>query len=258
MDSLNVWQTFSLLLGLALGSFANVCIWRLPQGKSVISPTSYCPRCGTHIKFYDNIPILSYLLLKGKCRFCKGHIPLRYPIVEAVMGILSLALFIRYGLSYQYFLYLGFFGSLLVITFIDLYHQIIPDEISLPGIVVGLLASLLPGEPSWIDSIFGILAGGLGLLVVAWTFQLLTGKEGMGGGDIKLLAMIGAWMGWKSLPLVVLISSVSGTLIGGGALILSKKDVGSRIPFGPFLALGAVIYFFFGAKLLSLYMGLLV
>ncbi len=257
MDLPVIWQIFSLLFGLALGSFANVCIWRIPQGKSLASPPSSCPRCGTHIKFYDNIPILSYILLKGKCRQCSAPIPIHYPMVEALMGLLSLALFIRYGLSYQYLLYLAFLGSLLVITFIDLHHQIIPDVISLPGIVVGFLASLLPGAPSWADSVIGILAGGLGLFLVAWGFKVLTGKEGMGGGDIKLLAMIGAWMGWRALPFVVLISSVSGTIIGAGALLVAGKSMGSRIPFGPFLALGAVIYFFFGSRLINFYLSLL-
>ncbi len=257
MNQVALMPFFAFLFGLALGSFANVCIWRIPLGKSLVSPPSACPHCQTPIKFYDNIPILSYLVLRGKCRHCKGPISLQYPVVEAVMGLLSLVLFIRYGPRHQYIIYLIFHASLLIITFIDLHHKIIPDVISLPGIAVGFLYSLLPGPPSWMDSAIGILAGGLGLMAVAMAFELITGKEGMGGGDIKLLAMIGAWLGWKALPFVVLISSVAGTIIGGGALLITKKELGARIPFGPFLALGAVVYFFFGHALISFYLGLL-
>ncbi|RLB20208.1 MAG: prepilin peptidase [Deltaproteobacteria bacterium] len=244
---------FSFLFGLALGSFANVCIYRLPLGRSIVSPPSSCPHCGQQIKFYDNIPLLSYLLLKGKCRVCGHPISAQYPLVELSMGLISLALFIRYGASYQYILYLLFTGSLVVITFIDLHHQIIPDVVSLPGIAVGFLSSFFLISVSWIDSVIGIVAGGGALLVIAIIFEKLTGREGMGGGDIKLLAMIGAWMGWKALPFIVLVSSLAGTIIGGGALLITGKGYGVRIPFGPFLAMGTLIYFFFGSMILQWY-----
>ena len=248
-----IYSIFSFLLGLALGSFANVCIYRLPLGRSIVSPPSSCPHCGTQIQFYDNIPILSYVLLRGKCRNCKKSIPIQYPLVELITGIISLALFIRYGISYQYILYLLFSGSLVVITFIDLHHKIIPDVISLPGIVVGFLASFILPYLTWIESLIGIVAGGGALLLIAVIFEKLTGKEGMGGGDIKLLAMIGAWLGWKALPFVVLISSILGILIGGGALLVSGKGMRVRIPFGPFLAMGTLTYFFFGGPIIRWY-----
>jgi leader peptidase (prepilin peptidase)/N-methyltransferase len=246
---------FAILFGLALGSFANVCIYRIPRRKSIIHPPSSCPKCGRRIRFYDNIPLLSYLILRGKCRYCSYPIPLQYPLVELILGLLSLALFIRYGLSYQYVFFFLFTASLVVISFIDLQHQIIPDVLSLPGVVVGFGVSFLPGQVSWVDSLIGIVAGGGFLFLVAVVFERLTGKEGMGGGDVKLLAMLGAWMGWRSLPFVVLVSSLAGVFIGGGSLLLAGKGYRIRIPFGPFLSLGALVIFFFGPELTRWYFG---
>ncbi|HDZ91695.1 MAG TPA: prepilin peptidase [Deltaproteobacteria bacterium] len=238
---------FSLLLGLSLGSFMNVCIYRIPLRRSIISPPSACPRCGARIRFYDNIPLLSYLLLRGKCRHCGASIGWRYPLVEGLAGLLSLALFIRYGLSYQYILTLLFASALVTVSFIDLDHRIIPDLISLPGVVAGWGASLLPGGTLWLDSLIGTVAGGGTLFLVAFVYERLTGREGMGGGDIKLLAMIGAWMGWRPLPIIVLISSLTGAIIGALFIVLAGKGYRFRIPFGPFLSLGALFYLFFGA-----------
>jgi len=252
------YSIFSFLFGLVLGSFGNVCIYRLPLGKSIISPPSSCPNCGSRISFYDNIPVLSYIILRGRCRYCKAPISPQYPFVELTTGLMSLALFIRYGITYQYILYLLFMGSLLVITFIDLHHKIIPDLISIPGIVVGFMSSLILPYPTWIESAIGIVGGGGALLLIAVIFEKLTGKEGMGGGDIKLLAMIGAWMGWKALPFVVLISSILGIIIGGGALLVSGKGMQAKIPFGPFLAMGTIVYFFFGDPIIQWYASLLV
>lgn len=240
----------------------NVCIYRIPAGQSIVWPPSSCPKCGNRIRFYDNIPVISYLLLLGKCRQCKVYISLRYPVVELISGLLSVALYIRYGLSPQYLLYLLFSYSLIVISFIDIDHQIIPDVISLPGILIGLIISIvqlnqisgqITGQVNWLDSLIGIACGGGSLFLIAFVFEKLTGKEGMGGGDIKLLAMIGAWMGWKALPFVVFLSSVSGTIIGGGALLLSRKNYRTRIPFGPFLALSALVFFFFGEEIVLWY-----
>lgn len=257
MDLDAVMALFSVLFGLVLGSFINVCIWRIPIKKSIVHPPSACPHCGEKIKFYDNIPVVSYLLLLGKCRNCRQPISFRYPAVEALVGLLSLALFIRYGLTYQYLFFLLFAGSLVTVTFIDLDHQIIPDVISLPGILAGFLVSLLPGPVSWLDSLIGIVAGGGILWLIAFVYERITGKQGMGGGDVKLLAMIGGWMGWKALPFILLISSLAGTVIGGGALLLAGKGVRVRIPFGPFLSLGALLYFFFGPELTQWYYGLI-
>ncbi|MFZ0450112.1 MAG: prepilin peptidase [Desulfatiglandaceae bacterium] len=245
---------FSCLFGLIFGSFLNVCIYRIPIKKSIIFPPSSCPKCGRHIRFYDNIPLLSYVFLLGKCRFCHEHIPLRYPFIEALSGLLSVILFIRYGLTYQYFMFYLFVMSLVVISFIDLQHQIIPDILSIPGIVVGIGLSFFPGHVQWIDSLIGALGGGGLLYLVAVVFKKVTGRDGMGGGDVKLLAMLGAWMGWQSLPFILLLSSLSGILIGGGALLMAGKGYRVRIPFGPFLSVGAMIYFFFGPQLVRWYL----
>lgn len=244
---------FVFLFGAILGSFLNVCIYRLPKRESILCPPSHCPYCNEPIKFYDNIPILSYLLLRGKCRHCKEHISIRYPIVEGLSGLISLALFIKYGLTVQFLLFLLFAASLISITFIDLDHQIIPDIISIPGIFFGIGASFFIPIMSWSESLFGILVGGGFLLLVAIGYKWLTGREGMGGGDIKLLAMVGAWLGWKAIPFILFSSSLIGVLIGGGSLLISKKGLRYKIPFGPFLSISSIIYIFFGPELIKWY-----
>lgn len=253
MELTSIMPLFAYLLGLILGSFVNVCIYRIPLKRSIVHPPSSCPKCGRKIKFYDNIPILSYIILMGKCRHCREPIPFRYPVVEALTALFSLALFIRYGLSYQYVAFLLFTVGLLTISFIDLQHKIIPDVLSLPGIALGWTSSFVSVHISWLDSLIGLLIGGGLLWLIAVAYEWITGKEGMGGGDIKLLAMIGAWMGWRALPFVVLISSLSGSVIGGAALVLSGKGYRVKIPFGPFLSLGALVYLFFGAELVDWY-----
>jgi len=257
MDFGSLIALYSLLVGLALGSFMNVCIYRIPLEKSIIRPSSSCPNCGKKIRFYDNIPLISYLLLLGRCRHCHHPISWRYPAVEAITGLLSLALFIRYGLSLQYLLFLLFATTLVTISFIDLDHQIIPDVLSIPGIVAGLAAAFIPGNVSWFDSIIGIIGGGGTLFLVGLIYEKLTGKQGMGGGDVKLLAMIGAWMGWRSLPFVLLVSSLTGAIIGSVFLLAAGKGYRVRIPFGPFLSLGALFYIFFGPQLTNWYISLL-
>lgn len=244
----------SAVFGLVLGSFLNVCIYRLPLKKSIVYPPSNCPHCGAKIRFYDNIPVISYAILMGKCRNCKGPISIRYPVVECITGLLSLALFYRFGVSGHYFAFMAFSASLVIITFIDLQHKIIPDVISIPGIILGFCFALLGFTGvRWSASLIGMLAGGGCLFAVGIIFEWITGKEGMGGGDVKLLAMIGAWMGWRGLPFVVLISSLAGALIGGIALIAAGRGMRTKIPFGPFLSLGALIQFFFGSELIAWY-----
>jgi leader peptidase (prepilin peptidase)/N-methyltransferase len=242
----------ALIFGMLLGSFLNVCIYRLPLGKSIIHPPSSCPQCGGRIRFYDNIPVISYLLLLGRCRSCRKAISLRYPVVEITTGLLSAALFVRYAVSPQYFLLLSFCAALIVISFVDLDHQIIPDVISLPGIVLGFAVSLLPTHlypVRWLESLIGIILGGGSLYLVGTVYEWLRGKAGMGGGDIKLLAMIGAWMGWRALPFVILLASFTGTMIGGGSLLLAGRKFSEKIPFGPFLVLGSLGYLFFENEL---------
>ncbi|MBW1861061.1 MAG: prepilin peptidase [Deltaproteobacteria bacterium] len=250
MGRTDIMALFSLLFGLILGSFLNVCIHRIPRKESIINPPSSCPQCGERIRYYDNIPLISYGLLLGKCRTCRNPIPLSYPIVELITGVLSTALFIRYGLSLQYFLFLSFSASLVVVCFIDLHHKIIPDTISLPGILFGLaISSFKLIDISWSASLIGIIGGGGFFYLVGIIFEWLRGKEGMGGGDVKLLAMIGAWMGWKSLPYIILISSFTGALIGGVSLLLAGRKFSEKIPYGPFLVLGTLAYLFFENEL---------
>jgi leader peptidase (prepilin peptidase)/N-methyltransferase len=248
INSIEVLIAF--LFGLAVGSFLNVCIHRIPLGKSIVSPPSSCPQCGQQIKYYDNIPLLSYIILFGKCRHCRTPIPLHYPVVEAVTGLLSAALLMKFNLSPQFFLFFLFSASLVTIAFIDLHHRIIPDILSLSLLIVGFITSLFKlNEIPWLDSLVGILAGGGFFYLVALLFEKLTGREGMGGGDIKMLAMIGAWGGWRALPSIILISSLGGILIGGISLLLARKGIRSKIPFGPFLSLGTLLWLFFGYDL---------
>jgi leader peptidase (prepilin peptidase)/N-methyltransferase len=252
-------MVFVFIFGLVVGSFLNVCIYRIPLKKSIINPPSGCPGCGERIKFYDNIPLISFLILRGKCRHCHEAISIRYPFIELLTGLLSLAVFMKYYPDYwQYLAFFIFVSALVVISFIDLDHQIIPDIISIPGIIAGFAVAVCLNffssyPTTWIDSLLGIIAGGGILYLVAVIFEKLTGKEGMGGGDIKLLAMIGAWMGWRSLPLIILSSSLTGCVIGASALLLSGKGLRARIPFGPFLVIGALIYLFFGRRIEAWY-----
>ncbi len=246
----------AFFFGSIVGSFLNVCIYRLPKKQSVISPSSRCPHCGEPIKFYDNIPIISYLFLRGKCRHCKAEISFRYPVVEILTGLLSLGLLVKYGLTFQYWLLFLFIALLIIITFVDLDYQLIPDIISLPGIFLGFGASfLLPGM-SWSESLAGLFAGGGFLFLVAVGYKMLTGREGMGGGDIKLLAMVGAWCGWKALPFIIFSSSLIGVITGLGSGIVKKQGLRSRIPFGPFISLASIIYLFFGPLLIHWYLNL--
>lgn len=248
--------SFSFLIGISIGSFLNVCIARIPEKKSIVSPPSNCPKCGHGIKFYDNIPLLSYLILFGKCRNCKTPISLRYPLVELLTGILSMMLMFYYGPSISYLVYFCLVAALITITFIDLDHRIIPDVISLPAIPIGFLTSFLLVQLTWLDSLIGILVGGGSLLLVAVIYEKLTGHEGMGGGDIKLLAMLGAFLGWEGVLFTILASSLLGTVIGGGAMLISGKGRKFAIPFGPFLSLGAVLYILWGDILIRWYLEL--
>jgi len=246
----------AIILGGLIGSFLNVCIARLPKDESIVFPGSHCPRCGHPIRFYDNIPIISYLVLKGKCRDCQASISIQYPLVEGITALGSFLLFLRFGPSVAYLIYFVFLGALILITVIDLYHQIIPDVISLPGIGVGLLASLiLPGITFW-NSLVGALVGGGSLFIVATVYQWLFKREGMGGGDVKLLAMIGAFLGWKAVILTILLSSFIGSVVGILIILIKGKDFKYAIPFGPFLAAGAVISLSCGEEIIHWYLSL--
>ncbi len=241
------------ILGACIGSFLNVCICRIPEAQSIILPASACPKCKTPIRFYDNIPIISYLILAGKCRTCKTPISIRYPVVELVTGLTGVAALIRFGISIDFAVYFIFICTLLVITYIDMDHQIIPDVISLPGIPIGLVAAFFVSFVSLTDALIGVAVGGGILFLVAWGYYLVTGKEGMGGGDIKLLAMIGAFTGWQGVFFTIFIASAIGSLIGGMLMLVARKNLKYAVPFGPFLSIGAICYLFFGPELIFWY-----
>ena len=251
------------IFGAIVGSFLNVCIVRLPKDESVVQPPSHCPNCAAGIAFYDNIPLVSYILLLGRCRFCREWISPRYFLVELLMASLAVGLYYEFGLGLAFIVSTVFVAALIVISFIDLAVRIVPDVISLPGIVAGLLFSLIgryviddPFElvPSPISALLGVLVGGGFLLALAWAYEAVTGVEGMGGGDIKLLAMIGAFLGWPSIPITLFFSSLGGSVIGLTAMMV--KGVGRRyaLPFAPFLCLGALFYVFFGKEIIQLYL----
>jgi leader peptidase (prepilin peptidase)/N-methyltransferase len=216
-----------------------------------------CPSCGTLIAFYDNIPILSYLALRGKCRHCSARISFRYPIIECISGIFAVGVFLKYGLSFEALIYYTFVATLLVITFIDIDHQIIPDVISLPGIPIFFAASFALPEITLVESILGILIGGGSLWIVAQLYYVLTRKEGMGGGDIKLLAMMGAIIGWKGVLFTIFMASAIGTVVGLLVMLKTRTSMKLKVPFGPFLAIGAIAYIFLGPQLMTWYFNLL-
>ena len=247
----------AFILGSVVGSFLNVCIYRIPAGKSIVSPPSSCPHCGHQICWYQNIPILSYLFLGGKCSSCRAGISLRYPAVEALTGLLFAVVLYYYGFNVATLVYWLFVAALVVITFIDLDHQIIPDVISLPGIIVGFFCSFFVPGLSWSDSLLGIVLGGGLLLSIAWIYEKMAKREGMGGGDIKLLGMLGAFLGWKAVFPVIFIASLIGSLVGVPLMLLQKGDTKLAIPFGPFLAFAATVYLFWGDCLVSWYLGFL-
>lgn len=250
----------ALIVGLAIGSFLNVCIHRIPAGQSIVWPGSRCPACAAPIAWYDNVPLLSWVRLGGRCRACCTPIAARYPVVEAVTGALAVLSVARFGITPWAVVAFAFSCAMLVVSFIDLDEGIIPDVVSLPGILIGLTVSaLVPGGPGFWNAFAGACLGGGLLLAVAAAYQRAAGIEGLGLGDVKLLAMIGAFVGWQSIPAVLLIASISGSL-GGVAILLGPRERArarrvlaslgpaalvrhfrrTPLPFGPFLALGAV------------------
>jgi len=245
------------IFGLCIGSFLNVCIYRLPASKSIVHPRSMCSNCGTLIAAYDNIPVLSYLWLKGRCRHCQIKISLRYPMVELLGGLFALGTFLKFGLTLEALIYYLFFAALLIVTFIDIDHRIIPNVITLPGIPICFAASFALPTITYREALLGILIGGGSLFLVAWIYSLITKKEGMGGGDIKLLAMMGAIVGWQGVLFTIFLASLVGTLAGLAAMLQSRKGMKLAVPFGPFLSIGSITYIFFGTPLIDWYFNLL-
>ena len=273
-----VFVSFSVILGLLVGSFLNVVIHRLPKMMdnaekayvaenygvqpatplptkyNIVTPRSACPNCGHDITALENIPVISYLMLGGKCKGCKAKISMRYPLIEALTGALIGAVAYQYGYTYSALFAFIFVFALVALTFIDFDTQLLPDDITLPLLWLGLIFNFNGGFTDLKSAVLGAIFGYLILWSIYWLFKLVTGKEGMGYGDFKLLAAIGAWFGWSLLPAVILLSSVVGALIGIGLMIFKGKGRSTAIPFGPFLALGGIAALFFGQQLASFYL----
>ena len=251
-----LWLTLAVALGLIIGSFANVCIHRLPLGESIVFPRSRCPRCRTVIAAGDNVPLLSWLVLRGRCRVCRGPIPVRYPLVEAANGALYGGVAVVFGPTAQALAMMAFVTALLVLAFIDLDHQILPDVITLPGIVVGLACALFPGPPPPLASAFAAAGGYLSFMGLAVVWRRLRGLDALGQGDWKLAAMLGAFFGWKGVFLILLLSSLVGSITGLMLMIALRKNFKLAVPFGPFLAAGSLIHLFYGADIIQWYLKL--
>jgi len=257
------------IFGSIVGSFLNVCIHRMPLGESIVWPHSHCPHCKKKIPSHDNIPFLSYIILKGRCRFCKERISLRYPLVELLTALMFLVVFNRYGLSYDFFIFIVFICGLIIATFVDIQHRIIPDEISVGGIIFGFILIAVKGfnlrpvsyDPRpMFDSLLGIIVGGGIIYLTGKLFDLVYFKilkrppiqgetESMGGGDVKLLAMIGAFLGWQKVIFVFFLAPFFGAIVGVINL-LAKKD--HTIPYGPFLSFAAIFSIFWMDKIIRL------
>lgn len=250
------WTGVFFILGALFGSFANVAILRIPKEESVVFPGSHCYKCKNKIKFYDNLPIISWLILRGKCRNCGEKFSFRYCLVEIITAGLFALMFLKLGWSFYLLEVLLLTLGLVIISFIDLDHYIIPDKISLPGIAIGLLGGLLNPERAFLDSILGVLLGGGFLWAVAYVYYLLKKEEGMGGGDIKLLAWIGAILGWGSVPFIILVSSILGSIIGVLLILKQRGNMKTVIPFGPYIALAAIIYILGGEVIGKWYLNL--
>jgi leader peptidase (prepilin peptidase) / N-methyltransferase len=254
-----VFEISALLFGLIVGSFANVCIHRLPRHESIVSPPSRCPACGTLIQARDNVPVFGWLLLLGRCRACRAPISWRYPVVEAANGLLWLALAVLQGPRPRTFVAMALVTALLVLGLIDLDHQILPDAITLPGIAAGLLASFLPGSDVRPLAAAGAAAGGwLAFAAVAKAYERVRGIEGLGQGDWKMAAMLGAFLGWTGMLLAVLLASVAGTAVGLFAVALRGRDMRYALPLGTFLSAGGITVVFLGEAILGWYRGLFV
>jgi leader peptidase (prepilin peptidase)/N-methyltransferase len=267
-----------LLFGLIVGSFLNVCIVRLPRGRSIVSPPSHCPRCKKGIKFYDNIPVISFLVLRGKCRACGEPISWRYPAVELLNGLMYVWTVREFGFGGEMFLVMAFCSALIVVTFIDYDHQIIPDVITLPGMLLGLMlaplfmsvladplpfhsGSLLPHAgpylTGFLNSFIGLLFGATPLFAIGLLWEKLRNVEAMGGGDVKLMGMVGSFLGWKGALLTIMLGALAGSVVGITLILLKRHKMDKVIPFGPFLAVGAVVAMFYGYDIVSWYLGLI-
>ena len=241
------------LLGLAVGSFLNVCIHRLPLGESLAWPASHCPSCHRPLAWYENVPIVSWLALRGRCRTCAAPISAAYPLVEGVTAVVFAGAAAVYGLTWLLAVRLLFASALIVLFVIDLRHRILPNAITLPGVVAGFAASwFLP--PGWLSSLIGIAAGGGILLAIAEGYYRVRGQEGLGMGDVKMLAMIGAFLGWPLTILTLVFASFGGSLVGVALIASGRGSMQAALPFGTFLALGALVAAVAGDGILAWYL----
>jgi leader peptidase (prepilin peptidase)/N-methyltransferase len=269
---LNYFVEISALFGLVVGSFLNVVIHRLPiimerkwqeeaQVKesdstiyNLVTPRSHCPACGHQIKAWENIPLFSYIYLGGKCSACKVPISLRYPIVEALTAVLAAEIASRFGFGLYAFAAFYLTAGLIALTFIDLDTQLLPDSITLPLLWIGLLVNTVSGFTDLKSAVIGAVASYFIPYGVAKIFNLVTARDGMGYGDFKLMAVIGAWFGWQAIPAMLVISGISASVVGLGMILMGKKGILSKIPFGPYLALSALCLLFFRQQLTLLYL----
>jgi len=244
------------LFGLVWGSFLNVVIHRLPLGLSLVSPRSRCPACERPVAAYDNVPLLSYLFLGGRCRHCKTSISIRYPVIEALVGAASLFAFVRHGASLLAAAELAFVAAMVALIFIDFDHQILPNSITLPGAAVGLALSGPRPDISFVEAVLGAFLGAALLFLVAEVYFRLRKVEGLGMGDVKMMAMVGAYLGWKGVLLTLFLGSLSGSLVGLMVMAQRSGDLKTKLPFGTFLGIGAITTVYFGDLLMNWYSGL--
>lgn len=250
---MNLVASFAFLVGATVGSFLNVCIHRIPREESVVRPRSRCPHCEKPIEWFRNIPIASWLVLKGKCAHCRASISPRYPLVEFLTGVLFVIglLTARSWVELPFTAY--FLSALVLTTFIDLDHWIIPDVVTLPGIAIGIAGSFLIPHQHWIEHVAGAAFGGGFLIAVSWIYRLLARREGLGGGDVKFLAMVGALLGFKGALITLVLGALGGSVIGAFLMGIKGKGGKTAIPFGPFLSLGALLAFLFGEAIWQWY-----
>lgn len=253
------WMVYPVVvwLGMCLGSFANVLIYRLPREESIVTPPSRCPGCGRRIRWFENIPVFSWLFLGGKCAGCKGGISVRYPLIEAISGILALIGVLIFGVGYAGIAYSLLFIALLALVVIDLEHWLLPFAITIPMTVVGLAGALFFGLRPAADALIGLVVGASIFLIMLVGGKFLFKKEAMGGGDVVFGAMAGVFLGWKAVLLMVFVASFLGTIVAFGLLVSGKDLQGRMMPFGPFLALALVICIFAGDSIIGWYLGFL-
>lgn len=242
-------------IGAAIGSFLNVCIYRLPRERSIVWPASACESCGRPLAWFENVPVLSFLVLGGRCRTCRAPLSFRHPVVEVVTALMFAAGAWHYGPSLLLVARLIFGCALIVLFAIDLEHHLLPNVITLPGIVVGLAFSLVT-EPGWLASLLGVVMGGGSLWLIAEAYYRLRHEEGLGMGDVKMLAMIGAFVGWQLTLVTLMMASIAGSVVGVGLIATGRGGMKYALPFGTFLAMGAALAVTWGPGVLDWYLGL--